>query len=68
MPSRARAASLAADAVAKAAPDGHTVMITLPLTHINNAILQPKLPYDPIKDFEPLSQLGDRRPDAGRAR
>jgi tripartite-type tricarboxylate transporter receptor subunit TctC len=32
--------TLAADAVAKAAPDGHTVMMTLPLTHINNAILQ----------------------------
>ena len=48
---------LAADAVAKAAPDGHTVMFTLPLTHINNAILQPKLPYDPVKDFEPISQL-----------
>jgi tripartite-type tricarboxylate transporter receptor subunit TctC len=48
---------IAADAVAKAAPDGHTVMVTLPLTHINNAILQPKLPYDPVKDFEPISQL-----------
>lgn len=48
---------IAADAVAKAAPDGHTVIVTLPLTHINNAILQPKLPYDPVKDFEPISQL-----------
>jgi len=54
--------TLAADAVAKAPPDGHTVMITLPLTHINNAILQPKLPYDPIKDFEPLSQLATGGP------
>ena len=51
-----------ADAVAKAPPDGHTVMFTLPLTHINNAILQPKLPYDPLKDFEPLSQLATGGP------
>lgn len=48
---------IAADAVAKAPADGHTVMFTLPLTHINNAILQAKLPYDPVKDFEPISQL-----------
>jgi tripartite-type tricarboxylate transporter receptor subunit TctC len=48
---------IAADYVAKAAPDGYTVMMTLPLTHVNNAILQPKLPYDPIKSFTPLSML-----------
>jgi len=54
--------TIAADAVAKAPPDGYTVMITLPLTHINNAILQPKLPYDPLKDFEPLSQLATGGP------
>lgn len=53
---------LAADAVAKAAPDGYTVLVTLPLTHINNAILQPKLPYDPLRDFTPLSMLGSGGP------
>jgi tripartite-type tricarboxylate transporter receptor subunit TctC len=53
---------LAADAVAKAEPDGHVVLMTLPLTHINNAILQPKLPYDPLKDFAPLSQLATGGP------
>ncbi len=53
---------LAADMVAKAPPDGYTVMVTLSLTHINNAIIQPKLPYDPVRDFEPLSQLATGSP------
>jgi tripartite-type tricarboxylate transporter receptor subunit TctC len=53
---------IAADAVAKAAPDGYTVMVTLPLTHINNAILQSKLPYDPVRDFAPLSMIGTGGP------
>ena len=53
---------IAADFVAKAPPDGHTVMFTLPLTHVNNAILQAKLPYDALKDFAPLSQLATGGP------
>lgn len=53
---------IAADFVAKAAPDGHIVMFTLPITHVNNAILQTKLPYDPIRDFSPLSMLATGGP------
>lgn len=53
---------IAADYVAKAPPDGYTVMMTLPLTHVNNAILQTKLPYDPVRDFTPLSMLATGGP------
>ncbi len=53
---------IAADFVAKAPPDGHTVFFTLPLTHVNVPILQAKLPYDPFKDFSPLSMLATGGP------
>jgi tripartite-type tricarboxylate transporter receptor subunit TctC len=53
---------IAADYVAKAPADGYTVMMTLPLTHVNNAILQAKLPYDPVKSFTPLSMLATGGP------
>lgn len=53
---------IAADFVAKAPPDGHTVMFTLPLTHVNVPILQSKVPYDPVRDFTPLSMLATGGP------
>jgi len=42
---------IAANAVAKAAPAGYTWLVTLPLTHINEAILHANLPYDPVRDL-----------------
>jgi len=53
---------LAADFVASAPADGHTVLFTLPLTHVNVPILQSRLPYDPVKDFTPLSMLASGGP------
>src|SRR5687768_8352120 len=54
--------TLAADFVARAPADGHTLLFTLSLTHINNVVLQKNIPYDPVKDFEPLSQLATGGP------
>jgi len=45
-------------AVARAAPDGYTFMVTTMSTTVNNRILYTKtLPYDPDKDLAPITQL-----------
>ena len=49
---------IAAQAVAKAAPDGYTVLITTNTTHAANEHLYKKLSYDPVKDFAPITGLG----------
>ena len=54
--------TIAADFVAKAPPDGYTILFTLSLTHINNVVLQKAIPYDPVKSFQPLSQLATGGP------
>ncbi|WP_295642761.1 tripartite tricarboxylate transporter substrate binding protein [uncultured Methylibium sp.] len=41
--------------VARSAADGHTLLMGTVGTHGINAALYPKLPYDPIKDFVPVS-------------
>ena len=46
-----------ADVVAKSAPDGYTFMITTMSTHVNNTVLFKKLPFDPVKDFTPITQV-----------
>src|SRR6185436_1011348 len=42
---------------AKAAPDGYTLTFTLPAAVAVNPGLYPKLPYDPVRDFAPVTQL-----------
>jgi tripartite-type tricarboxylate transporter receptor subunit TctC len=46
------------DLVAKAAPDGYTVMLGTQSTNASNILFFPSLPYDPIKDFQPLTLIG----------
>ena len=45
-------------AVQTAAPDGYTVLITTSSTQVVNRFLYRKLPYDPVKDFAPVTALG----------
>jgi tripartite-type tricarboxylate transporter receptor subunit TctC len=48
---------LAAELVAKAPADGYTLMVTSDSTLTINQHLYAKLPYDPVKDFAPITQL-----------
>ena len=48
---------IAAEAVAKAAPDGYTLLVASDAVFTLNASLYSKLPYDPVKDLVPVSKL-----------
>src|SRR5688572_3192224 len=43
--------------LAKAAPDGHTLVHLGASTHAVNAVLMRKLPYDSVKDFAPVATV-----------
>ena len=49
---------MAAQAAARAPADGYTVLISTNTTHAANEHLYKKLPYDPVKDFVPVTGLG----------
>lgn len=46
---------IGADLAAKSAPDGYTLLLGTATTHAINASLVKKLPYDPVRDFAPIS-------------
>jgi tripartite-type tricarboxylate transporter receptor subunit TctC len=48
--------NLAAELVARAAPDGQTLLMSF-TSHAINASLYPHLPFDPVKDFTPLTMV-----------
>ena len=47
--------TLGAGEVARAAPDGYTLLLGNTSTLVINPIVMPKVPYDPVKDFAALS-------------
>lgn len=49
---------IAATTVARAAPDGYTLLLTTNSTHSAAPGLFKNVPYDPIKDFTPIARVG----------
>jgi tripartite-type tricarboxylate transporter receptor subunit TctC len=50
--------NIGADLVAKAAPDGYTLLMATVSTHAINPGLYKNMPYDPVRDFAPIGQIG----------
>ena len=46
---------IGADLVAKASPDGYTILVSASAEVALNVALFPKMPYDPVKDFAPIT-------------
>ncbi len=46
------------DLVAKAPPDGHTLLLAGSGSFVISSLVQPRLPYDPVRDFAPVGYVG----------
>jgi tripartite-type tricarboxylate transporter receptor subunit TctC len=49
--------NIGSDAVARAEPDGYTLLVGTVGTHAINSSLYARMPYDPLKDFAPVAFL-----------
>ena len=50
--------TLGSDLVAKAVADGYTLLLATSSTHSIGPNLNPKMPYDAVRDFTPIAQVG----------
>src|SRR6266478_1953871 len=50
--------NIGADQVAKSPPDGYTLLMATVSTHAINPGLYKNMPYDPVRDFAPIGQVG----------
>lgn len=51
--------TIAASAVARAAPDGYTMLYAATNSQVYRVVLSRNTPYDPVKDFTPISMLSE---------
>lgn len=51
--------SIGSDLVAKATPDGYTLLLATSSTHSIGPALGARLPYDTVRDFSPIAQVGN---------
>jgi tripartite-type tricarboxylate transporter receptor subunit TctC len=49
--------NIGAEVVARAEPDGYTLLLATSSTNATNAALYKRLPFNPVKDFTPISQI-----------
>src|SRR5262249_14520187 len=49
--------AIGALAVARSAPDGHTLLAPLDTTIVMHPLVTPRLPYEPLRDFAPIRLL-----------
>lgn len=49
--------NIAATAVAKSAPDGHSLLVGYSMFHVGNPSMYPNLAWDPLRDFTPVGML-----------
>jgi tripartite-type tricarboxylate transporter receptor subunit TctC len=49
--------AIGAQLVAKSPPDGYTLLVAMDVTMVMNPLVMKNLPYDPLKDFAPVSLL-----------
>jgi tripartite-type tricarboxylate transporter receptor subunit TctC len=53
--------AIGSEFVARAAPDGYTLVFGTQSTHASNSVFFPNMAFDPIRDFQPLTLVGEHR-------